>query len=258
MVSARTRAVRSSFCPAALAHSGRPPARLTGETPVQLYLFDLLHHGPDSLLGLPCTGRRDRLQVLGLDADPIRTPVPVDRRDVVTEVPAPAAARTVTGDALAQPVPLRRPGCRSGVQDQARQLAAASLVIRPGPGPGGHSRGVAVLDLGRPAARPAVSDLLPVLPARPGQLRVTALSAGELLDRVLRAENSTSAPVSPETWHITALRSSEVLMPQAAAMPSPPAAASPGGRGQPDHFPIRQLDFPAEAGGKLGSRLVHG
>ncbi len=36
-------------------HVRRPSARLTGGTPVQLvqlYLFDLLHHGPDSLLGL--------------------------------------------------------------------------------------------------------------------------------------------------------------------------------------------------------------
>ena len=55
-------------------HVRRPPARLTEETPVQLYLFDLLHGGPDSLLGLPCTGRRDRLEELGLDADPLRTP----------------------------------------------------------------------------------------------------------------------------------------------------------------------------------------
>ena len=55
-------------------HVRRPPARLTGETPVQLYLFDLLHHGPASLPGLPCTGRRDRLEALGLDADPVRTP----------------------------------------------------------------------------------------------------------------------------------------------------------------------------------------
>ena len=33
-------------------HVRRPPARLIDGTPVQLYLFDLLHHGPDSLLGL--------------------------------------------------------------------------------------------------------------------------------------------------------------------------------------------------------------
>ena len=55
-------------------HARRPPARLIDQTPVQLYLFDLLHHGPDSLLGLPYTGRRDRLEALGLDADPVRTP----------------------------------------------------------------------------------------------------------------------------------------------------------------------------------------
>ena len=55
-------------------HVRRPPARLVQDTPVQLYLFDLLHHGPNSLLGLPCTGRRDRLEELGLDADPVRTP----------------------------------------------------------------------------------------------------------------------------------------------------------------------------------------
>ena len=55
-------------------HVRRPTARLIGQTPVQLYLFDLLHHGPDSLLGLPYTGRRDRLEALGLDADPVRTP----------------------------------------------------------------------------------------------------------------------------------------------------------------------------------------
>ncbi len=41
---------------------------------MQLYLFDLLHHGPDSPLGLACTGRRDRLEELGLDADPVRIP----------------------------------------------------------------------------------------------------------------------------------------------------------------------------------------
>ena len=55
-------------------HVRRPPARLVEDIPVQLYLFDLLHHGPDSLLGLPYDGRRDGLEALGLDADPVRTP----------------------------------------------------------------------------------------------------------------------------------------------------------------------------------------
>ena len=55
-------------------HVRRPPARLVEGAPVQLYLFDLLYLGQDSLLGLPYTQRRDRLEDLGLDADPVRTP----------------------------------------------------------------------------------------------------------------------------------------------------------------------------------------
>ncbi len=56
-------------------HVRRPPARLVEDIRVQLYVFDLLHHGLDSLLGLPYDGRRDGLEELGLDADPVRTPV---------------------------------------------------------------------------------------------------------------------------------------------------------------------------------------
>jgi len=41
---------------------------------VQLYLFDLLYHGQDSLLGLPYTERRARLEELELDGGPVRTP----------------------------------------------------------------------------------------------------------------------------------------------------------------------------------------
>jgi bifunctional non-homologous end joining protein LigD len=52
----------------------RPASRLTGAIPVQLYVFDLLHAGGQSLLGLPYTERRARLDGLGLDADPVRTP----------------------------------------------------------------------------------------------------------------------------------------------------------------------------------------
>ncbi len=55
-------------------HVRRPTARLVEGTPVQLYLFDLLHYDEESLLGLPYTKRRDRLEELGLDADPVRTP----------------------------------------------------------------------------------------------------------------------------------------------------------------------------------------
>jgi bifunctional non-homologous end joining protein LigD len=69
-------------------HAGRPDfgvlqsrmhvrglaARLTAAIPVQLYVFDLLHAGGRPLLGLPYTERRARLEDLGLDADPVRTP----------------------------------------------------------------------------------------------------------------------------------------------------------------------------------------
>ena len=52
----------------------RPRPRLIDSVPVQLYVFDLLYRGEDSLLGLPYTERRARLEDLGLDADPVRTP----------------------------------------------------------------------------------------------------------------------------------------------------------------------------------------
>ena len=55
-------------------HVRRPRARLIEAVPVQLYVFDLLYRGEDSLLGLPHTERRARLEDLGLDADPVRTP----------------------------------------------------------------------------------------------------------------------------------------------------------------------------------------
>jgi hypothetical protein len=41
-------------------HVRRPRARLIETVPVQLYVFDLLYRGEDSLLGLPYTGRRAR------------------------------------------------------------------------------------------------------------------------------------------------------------------------------------------------------
>jgi len=55
-------------------HVQQPDDKLIRGTPVQYYVFDLLHHGQDSLLALPYTERRARLEELGLDADPVRTP----------------------------------------------------------------------------------------------------------------------------------------------------------------------------------------
>ncbi len=63
-------------------HARRPPARLIDGTPVQLYLFDLLHHGQDSLAdrvsaaalaGLP-PADDDLLVADVLDLDPVPAP----------------------------------------------------------------------------------------------------------------------------------------------------------------------------------------
>jgi bifunctional non-homologous end joining protein LigD len=55
-------------------HVQRPTDGLVRSAPVKLYVFDLLHHGTESLLGRPYTERREQLEALGLDADPVRTP----------------------------------------------------------------------------------------------------------------------------------------------------------------------------------------
>jgi bifunctional non-homologous end joining protein LigD len=55
-------------------HVRHPPGRLVQAVPVELYLFDLLHRGEESLLDAPYTQRRDRLEDLSLDQDPVRTP----------------------------------------------------------------------------------------------------------------------------------------------------------------------------------------
>jgi bifunctional non-homologous end joining protein LigD len=55
-------------------HVQQPDDALLRRVPVQYYVFDLLHQGQDSLLGLPYTQRRARLETLGLDAAPVRTP----------------------------------------------------------------------------------------------------------------------------------------------------------------------------------------
>jgi bifunctional non-homologous end joining protein LigD len=51
-----------------------PPGRLVRAVPVQLFVFDLLYWGTDLLLARPYTERRERLDELGLDDEPVRTP----------------------------------------------------------------------------------------------------------------------------------------------------------------------------------------
>ena len=55
-------------------HVQQPDDKLIRAAPVQYYVFDLLHEGPESLLDQPYTERRARLEALSLDADPFHTP----------------------------------------------------------------------------------------------------------------------------------------------------------------------------------------
>jgi hypothetical protein len=89
-------------------------------------------------------------------------PVAVDSREVVVEVPAPAAARAVIFDPLAQPVPLQLAYRGFGVQDQPGDLFPAAFVVGGlVAGQPGAARGVAMFDVdGRPlAARSATCRL---------------------------------------------------------------------------------------------------
>ena len=55
-------------------HVQHPGETLIRAAPVHYHVFDLLHHGQESLLERPYTERRARLEELGLDADPVLTP----------------------------------------------------------------------------------------------------------------------------------------------------------------------------------------
>jgi bifunctional non-homologous end joining protein LigD len=55
-------------------HVRHPSGRLLADAPVQLYLFDFLQADGEALLGMPYTARRERLEALGLNAGPVRTP----------------------------------------------------------------------------------------------------------------------------------------------------------------------------------------
>jgi bifunctional non-homologous end joining protein LigD len=55
-------------------HVLRPDDRLVADVPVHYYVFDVLYQGQDVLTGRPYTERRARLEDLGLDSGPFRTP----------------------------------------------------------------------------------------------------------------------------------------------------------------------------------------
>jgi bifunctional non-homologous end joining protein LigD len=55
-------------------HVRRPFGQLVRDAPVHLYLFDVLHADGEMLLDRPYTARRERLEELGLNDGPVRTP----------------------------------------------------------------------------------------------------------------------------------------------------------------------------------------
>ena len=55
-------------------HVLRPDDTLVADLPVHYYVFDVLYQGQDVLIGRPYTERRARLEDLGLDSGPFRTP----------------------------------------------------------------------------------------------------------------------------------------------------------------------------------------
>ena len=55
-------------------HVLRPDDTLVADVPVHYYVFDVLYQGHDVLTGRPYTERRARLEDLGLDSGPFRTP----------------------------------------------------------------------------------------------------------------------------------------------------------------------------------------
>lgn len=55
-------------------HVGAPAPSLVAAAPAQIYVFDLLARDGKLLLDLPYTERRTRLEQLGLDEGPVRTP----------------------------------------------------------------------------------------------------------------------------------------------------------------------------------------
>jgi bifunctional non-homologous end joining protein LigD len=76
-------------------HVQQPDEALLRAAPVQMFVFDLLHEGQESLLDRPYTERRARLERIGLNADPFRTP-PWHRGDAA-QVLAESIARGLEG-----------------------------------------------------------------------------------------------------------------------------------------------------------------
>jgi bifunctional non-homologous end joining protein LigD len=129
-------------------HVHHPAARLLSDVPVQLYLFDLLYAGGELLLALPYTVRRERLENLGLDAGPVRTPSWY--RDGAADVVAASRAHGLEGVVGKPLASAYHPGQRRD-WIKVKNLQRAVVIIGGWtPGQGGRAGSIGSLLLGVP------------------------------------------------------------------------------------------------------------
>jgi bifunctional non-homologous end joining protein LigD len=93
-------------------HVRSPSAGLLARVPVQLYVFDLLHLGSQSTLGLPYTRRRKMLGDLDLDDEVVKTP-PFWTDDAGTDLMRSAAELGLEGVVAKRLDSAYQPGARS-------------------------------------------------------------------------------------------------------------------------------------------------
>jgi len=122
-------------------HVRQPPGRLVRHIPVQLYLFDVLQADGELLLSLPYTAQRERLEQLGLDTGPVRTPpwYPGGAADVQAASLA-HGLEGVVGKTAGLGLPSRpAAGLDQGQEHPPRRGHHRRLETRPGP-PRRHHR----------------------------------------------------------------------------------------------------------------------
>jgi bifunctional non-homologous end joining protein LigD len=129
-------------------HVRRPAARLLSDVPVQLYLFDLLYAGGELLLALPYTVRRDRLEGLGLNDGPVRTPPWY--QDGAADVLAASRSHGLEGVVGKPLASAYHPGQRRD-WIKVKNLQRAEVIIGGcTPGQGGRAGGIGSLLVGVP------------------------------------------------------------------------------------------------------------
>ena len=124
-------------------HVRRPPGQLVRDAPVHLYLFDVLHADGEMLLAMPYTARRDRLESLGLDAGPVRTP-PWYRGEAA-DVQAVSVANGLEGVVGKPLASAYHPGQRRD-WIKVKNIRHAEVIIggwKPAPGPPGRDHRLA-------------------------------------------------------------------------------------------------------------------